>query len=58
MGLQGSLGGIVVWAESKKGESKNSLVMKRFGSDIQKQITPVNENLYFSWNNPPVPPVE
>jgi len=43
MGIQGSLGGIVVWSESKKGENKNSLVMKRFGSDIQKQIT---YNLY------------
>ena len=43
MGLQGSLGGIVVWSESKKGENKNSLVMRRFGSDIQKQIT---YNLY------------
>jgi Tol biopolymer transport system component len=43
MGIQGSLGGIVVWSESKKGENKNSLVMRRFGSDIQKQIT---YNLY------------
>jgi len=25
---------------------------------IQKQITPVNENLYFTWMNPPIPPVE
>ena len=39
MGIQGSLGGIIVWSETKKGESKNSLVMKRFGSEIQKQIT-------------------
>ena len=43
MGIKGSLGGIVVWSESKKGENKNSLVMRRFGSDIQKQIT---YNLY------------
>ncbi|MBT3715779.1 MAG: hypothetical protein HOG45_04365 [Deltaproteobacteria bacterium] len=43
MGIQGSLGGVVVWSESKKGENKNSLVMRRFGSDIQKQIT---YNLY------------
>ena len=27
-------------------------------ADIQKQITPVNEDLYFTWNNPPAPPVE
>ena len=24
---------------------------------IQKQITPVNEDLYFTWNIPPAPPV-
>jgi len=29
-------------------------------SNIQSQITPVNEDLYFTWQNPtpPVPPVE
>ena len=26
-------------------------------SQIQKQITPVDENLYFTWQNPPIPPV-
>jgi hypothetical protein len=26
-------------------------------SQIQKEITPVNEDLYFTWNNPPIPPV-
>ena len=26
-------------------------------AQIQKQITPVNENLYFTWQTPPVPPV-
>ena len=25
-------------------------------SQIQKQITPVNEDLYFTWQTPPVPP--
>ena len=24
---------------------------------IQKEITPVNEDLYFTWQNPPIPPV-
>ncbi len=24
---------------------------------IQKEITPVNEDLYFTWQNPPTPPV-
>ena len=29
-------------------------------AQIQKQVTPVNENLYFTWQSwtPPVPPVE
>ena len=27
-------------------------------AQIAKQITPVNEDLYFTWQNPPVPPVE
>ena len=26
-------------------------------SQIQKQITPVNEDLYFTWDMPPAPPV-
>ena len=26
-------------------------------AQIQKQITPVNEDLYFTWNMPPIPPV-
>ena len=26
-------------------------------STIQKEITPVNEDLYFTWQNPPAPPV-
>ena len=25
-------------------------------AQIAKQITPVNENLYFTWQNPPIPP--
>ncbi len=28
---------------------------KYIGDEIQKQITPVNEDLYFTWDNPPVP---
>ena len=27
-------------------------------AQIQSQITPVNEDLYFTWQNPPIPPVE
>ncbi len=26
-------------------------------SQIQKEITPVNEDLYFTWQNQPIPPV-
>ena len=26
-------------------------------TQIQKEITPVNEDLYFTWQNPPIPPV-
>ena len=26
--------------------------------NIKLQITPVNEDLYFTWQNPPIPPVE
>ena len=26
-------------------------------AQIQKQITPINEDLYFTWQNPPTPPV-
>ena len=26
-------------------------------AQIQKEITPINEDLYFTWQNPPVPPV-
>jgi len=25
-------------------------------AQIQKEITPVNEDLYFTWQNPPIPP--
>jgi hypothetical protein len=27
-------------------------------NNIKLQITPVNEDLYFTWQNPPIPPVE
>jgi hypothetical protein len=25
-------------------------------AQIQKEITPINEDLYFTWQNPPIPP--
>ena len=26
-------------------------------AQIQKEITPINEDLYFTWMNPPIPPI-
>ena len=31
---------------------------KSIEDNINLQITPVNEDLYFTWQNPPVPPME
>ena len=51
MGIKGSLGSIVIWSESKKGESRNSLVMKRFGSEVQQIVTyNLFNNTGVSWN--------
>ena len=51
MGIKGSLGSIVIWSESKKGESRNSLVMKRFGSEVQQNVTyNLFNNTGVSWN--------
>ena len=32
-------------------------IAKTIENNIKLQITPVNEDLYFTWNMPPVPPV-
>ena len=60
MGIKGSLGSIVLWSQSKKGETRNSLVMGRLGIDSTKQLTynlfnntgaswgPKGENIIFS----------
>ena len=61
MGIKGSLGSILVWSQSKKGETRNSLVMGRLGiEDSAKQLTynlfnntgaswgPKGENIIFS----------
>ncbi len=32
-------------------------IRANIAADIQKQITPVNEDLYFTWQNQPIPPV-
>ena len=61
MGIKGSLGSILLWSQSKKGETRNSLVMGRLGiEDSTKQLTynlfnntgaswgPKGENIIFS----------
>ena len=34
------------------------MMAKSIEDNIKLQITPVNEKLYFTWQNPPIPPVE
>ena len=61
MGIKGSLGSILLWSQSKRGETRNSLVMGRLGiEDSTKQLTynlfnntgaswgPKGENIIFS----------
>tara|TARA_B100000700_G_C15039398_1_gene854543 strand:+ start:894 stop:2177 length:1284 start_codon:yes stop_codon:yes gene_type:complete len=60
MGINGSLGSILVWSESKRGESRNSLYMGRLGIDKKTKLTynlfnntgaswgPKNENIIYS----------
>ena len=51
MGIKGSLGSIIIWSERKKGDSQNSLTMKRFGSEEQKKVTyNLFSNTGASWN--------
>ena len=51
MGIKGALGSIIIWSESKKGENRNALVMKRFGSDSQQTVTyNLFNNTGASWN--------
>ena len=45
---------VIGWLE---GVLDVSSMQAGIASQIQKQITPVDENLYFTWQNPPVPPV-
>jgi hypothetical protein len=33
-------------------------IAKTIENNIKLQITPVNEDLYFTWQNPPIPPTE
>ena len=51
MGINGSLGSIIIWSESKKGESRNALKMKRFGSELKQNVTyNLFNNTGASWN--------
>lgn len=48
---------VIGWLE---GSLDVPAIQAGIAAKIQSQITPVNENLYFTWQNPapPVPPVE
>ena len=45
---------VIGWLE---GALDMDSIRASLASQIQKQITPVNEDLYFTWQNPPIPPV-
>ena len=48
---------VIGWLE---GALDVSSMAANIDAQIQKQITPINEDLYFTWQNPvpPVPPIE
>jgi hypothetical protein len=46
---------VIGWLE---GVLDVSAMAANISAQIAKQITPVNEDLYFTWQNPPMPPVE
>ena len=45
---------VIGWLE---GALDMNSIRASLASQIQKEITPVNEDLYFTWQNPPMPPV-
>jgi len=45
---------VIGWLE---GALNVSSMAASIEAQIKKEITPVNEDLYFTWQNPPVPPV-
>ncbi len=45
---------VIGWLE---GALDMDSIRASIASQIQKEITPVNEDLYFTWQNPPIPPV-
>ena len=45
---------VIGWLE---GALDVSSMQSSIEATIQKEITPVNQDLYFTWQNPPAPPV-
>ena len=45
---------VIGWLE---GALDMNSIRASIAATIQKEITPVNEDLYFTWQNPPMPPV-
>jgi len=46
---------VIGWLE---GALDTAAIAASIAAQIQKEITPINEDLYFTWMNPPIPPVE
>ena len=46
---------VIVWLEDALDVAA---MAKSIEDQIKLQITPVNEDLYFTWQNPPIPPAE
>ena len=46
---------VIGWLE---GVLDTAAMAASIAAQIQKEITPINEDLYFTWMNPVIPPVE
>ena len=46
---------VIGWLQ---GALDETAMQANIAAQIAKQITPVNEDLYFTWQKPPVPPAE
>ena len=45
---------VIGWLE---GVLDTAAMAASIAAQIQKEITPINEDLYFTWMNPPIPPI-
>ena len=45
---------VIGWLE---GALDVPVMAANIAAQIQKEITPINEDLYFTWMNPPIPPI-